>query len=241
MTLLVVLLFAATAQADEKYQAAIDAVSNQCAERVTEGPFTRGSDCTGAKKELFYIKNAEVTQAVFDAQKKIYDLKGDICDKTEKTKKGDLPKGYSVSCIKGKYAEYVISGKKVGFKEFTDSLSALIFSQLNKDMDKEVMDQLLENKKTLRSLKSFASALRSGSNPFYAMSYQIPGSACAGNGDYLVGGNGYKNMVCENGKVSSLDLYLNDKKVTYDFYIKSIYKTLKEANKKAIADLKKKN
>lgn len=222
------------------YQNAKDIITKNCNGTSYEGSFLKGYDCTGTKKEIYYIKDAEVTKAYFDIQKSEYELKGDLCTKTEKSKTSELPKGFSYSCTKGAYGTYSLNNKKVSFKEFSNAIMALAFSEMEKENNAKLLTQLNIDKKALKSLKTFTNALLASSDDYtFNMSYIILGSSCIGNGSLLYNGNGYKNLICEKGKVIAMDYYLNNKKVTHDNYIKSIYKTQKDANRKAIATLKK--
>lgn len=219
-----------------------DIVSKNCDGVSSEGSFLKGFDCDGSKKEIYYIDNVEVTKAYFDTKKNDYYLKGDICTKTEKSKADDLPKGLSYSCTKGEYGTYSINGKKVTFKDFSNAAIDSAFSQLEKESDTKSLAQLNVDKKALKSIKSFTNALITSDEDYtFTMSYKLVGSSCVSSGSLLFGGNGYKNLICKEGKVISMDYYLKNKKVTSNTYIKSIYKDEKKANKKAIATLKKVN
>ncbi len=223
-----------------EYQATQDAIGKLCHGKTSQDYFMKGFDCSGAEKELFYIKDTKVIKAVFDATKKMYDEKGDICDKDQQSKPSDLPEGFSLSCVKGQYGVYVANGKKVSFKEFGDAIGALLVSTIASSNNIEVKKQLNKDLEGLASEEAFASALRLPSNegdnnPYtFSMSYSILGSSCIGSGSILFNGNGYKNLVCNNKKVTSLDLYLNNVKVDEKTYVSAMYKVEKEKAQKSL-------
>ncbi len=229
------------ALAAEDYQSVKGIIKENCRGTVYEDSFLKGFDCTGLKKEIYYIKNKEVTKVEFETKKEIYDLKGEICKVTEKSKPGDLPENFSYSCTKGKYGTYTIDGTKVSFKNYKETLLGLLLSEMDKENNKIILTQLNADKKAMKSIKTFTKVLLSpeGGYSFSGGMYPIVGSACMGNTEvFTINGNGHKNLICEEGSVASVDHYLKDKRVPSQTYIKSIYKTLKDGNTKALKELK---
>lgn len=225
--------------AADDYQSVKDNISAQCHGSSYEGNFFRGFACSGTQKEIFFIKDQAVTKAVYDKEKANYDLKGDLCTKTEELKAKDLPKGFSATCVKGEYGKYFAAGKAVSYSKFMNLLMVGALAQMKEAATADTINQLTKNKKILSSQKTFIAYLRSSKYGESSFSYEIVGSSCIGSGSFLINGNGYKNLKCEEGKVVTMDYYLKNKKVSFDNYIKSVYQAEKAANKKALATLKK--
>ncbi len=220
-----------------EYQATQDAIGKLCHGKSSQDYFIKGFDCSGAEKEVFYIKDTKVTKAVFDATKKTYDEKGDICDKDEKSKPSDLPEGFSLSCVKGQYGVYMANGKKVSFKEFGDAISALLLNTIASSNNNEVKKQLNKDLEALSTLDTFVTALKQGTDTgtyTFSSFYTIPGSSCIGDGSLLFNGNGYKNLVCKDRRTISVDLYLNNIKVDEKTYVSAMYKIEKERAQKSL-------
>ncbi len=227
--------FSNTVLAADDYQRIEDQISKACLSRIYDGKFLSGSSCTGLNREIFFIGENEVTKVEFEKQKKVYDAKGDICTETIKTKASELPQGLSYSCKKGKYGQYKIKGKKVTFAQFQGALLFSALTTVDESVIKESIALYTKEKKLLKSLKTFKSALKnSNENTF---SFPVIGSPCIGNVGVTMNGTGYKDAICVDGKVDSVEYVLNDKSVSAETFIKDAYKKSKEVNKLQLDNL----
>ena len=234
----VFLVFSQSASAVEDISGVAD-TEPSCSGTSRDGAFTEKFDCSGAQKERYYIDDIEVSKTEFDKKKAFYDINGDLCTETVKSKSTDLPKGFSMSCTKGKYGKYYILGKKVTYADFILQIFGSAFVQAMSDSSAQLGVELKKQQKELSSYKKFLTANQDPENIFYA-SFPQKGQECTydGSSKLTMNGEGSKTT-CVDGVITEVEYYFADKAVSFKVYSKKIYKDKKEANKKALKNWKK--
>lgn len=219
----------------------LNTVEPNCSTKSQEGSFIKRSGCSGSQKERYYIDEKEVPKVEFDKKKAFYDVNGELCKETRKTKSIDLPKGFSVSCTKGKYGKYYVSGKKVTYAVFTQALLASAFGQAIADGSAQIGEQLRKQQKELLTYKKFLTSIENPENILYS-TFPQKGQKCIGTGTSLLtmNGEGTKTF-CADGVITEVEYYFNNKTVSFEVYTKKKYKVLKASNKKALKDWRKNN
>ncbi len=234
----VFLVFSQSASAVEDISG-ISNIEPSCNFTRTEGSFIQKSECSGAKKDLYYIDEIEVTKAEFEKKKAFYDINGELCDETRKSKLNELPEGFSISCTKGKYGKYYVSGKKVTYADFILQIFGSAFVQAMSDSSAQLGVELKKQQKELSSYKKFLTANQDPENIFYA-SFPQKGQECTydGSSKLTMNGEGSKTT-CVDGVITEVEYYFADKAVSFEVYTKKKYKILKSANIKALKNWKK--
>ena len=216
-------------------------IMEKCSVYTAEGDFEYGSSCDEGE-DIFYIRGKLVSKDVFDNKKADFDLHGSKCLETKKSTSTELPKGFSISCKKGKYGDYFLNGKKTTYKEFINAFFGTALDQAVNDSTADQIEQLTDEKKVLKSFKSFVNSFESREYYGFIGQYPVPniGSDCSEGEHILINKTGYEIAECVDDVAVTINYYWQGKKMTFDKYLKAIYKSEKSANAKAIKELKKK-
>lgn len=197
--------------------------------------FYYGFDCSWLEKNIYYINDEKVTKEKYDIEKNNYNTKWPICEETKNSKINEFPKDISAKCIKGKYWEYYYKWKIINYLEWRNLLIRLSIQSYsnNTNSNTEVQNQIKISEEKLQSYDSFINSIKDGTwnwiNTYYVKWWE-----CTFWWSLIFNWSWYKNLICSNWKVESLEYILDNKTVSDDIYMHAIYLKEKDAISKEI-------
>ncbi|NDK08808.1 hypothetical protein EOM39_06230 [Candidatus Gracilibacteria bacterium] len=205
-----------------------DIIKKTCNGIEKNNDFYHGYDCSGSEKNVYYIKNQKVTKEKYDSEKNIYNEKGPICEETKNSTPEELPQDFSAKCVKGSYGEYYYKEKSLQYSDWSNKVIQSGIQSSTENYDKEIQKNLDIQKTQLQTFDSFINSIKDKTWKGVS-SYNIIGGDCNSEGSMIFNGNGYKNLICINNKIESLDYVLDNKIVSYDVYMNTMYENEKKA------------
>ena len=197
--------------------------------------FYYGFDCSWLEKNIYYINDEKVTKEKYDIEKNNYNTKWPICEETKNSKINEFPKDISVKCIKGKYWEYYYKWKIINYLEWRNLLIRLSIQSYsnNTNSNTEVQNQIKISEEKLQSYDSFINSIKDGTWN-WINTYYVKWSDCNFWWSLIFNWSWYKNLICSDRKIQSLDYILDNKNVSYDDYMHAMYLNEKDAISKEI-------
>lgn len=219
----------------------MDIILKTCSEASGGGDFYYGSNCSWLEKNIYYIKDKKVTKEKYDSERKISNEKWPICDETRNSISEEflqsflvdstayqLSQNFSIKCIKWSYWEYRYKGDIISYEVWHNLVVSDAIKQVTEKSIIEVQNRLKNQEEQLKTFESFIKSIKdwtwSWVNPYEVVVW----GECFSMTNITYNWNWYKNIVCKNNKIESLDYIIDNKIVSYDSYMNRMYEDEKK-------------